>query len=68
MHPQGGGRGCNVAEATTDTLGKGKLMTTEGARNASCNLSGKEDRWGAAEFFLLRLFILCLANLLKEKL
>jgi hypothetical protein len=25
-------------------------MTTEGARNSGCNLSGKVDRWGAAEF------------------
>jgi hypothetical protein len=24
------------------------MPTTEGAHNASCNLSGNEDRWGAA--------------------
>jgi len=33
-------------------------LTTEGARDASCNLSGTKDRWGAAQFCAAPFFIL----------
>ena len=36
-----------LAQANLESVGQ---PTTEGARNASCNLSGIKDRWGAARF------------------
>jgi hypothetical protein len=35
-----------LAQANLESV---SLLTTEGAGNESCNLSGNKDRWGAAQ-------------------